>query len=464
MSIKNINRRTVLKGAGGVSLGLLAPNILRAEGKKEINICLITNPFSFTIRDKLAPEFESKTGIKVNVEILDYTTLHQKAVLDAQSATKNYDIYGLDITYAGRFSKAGALFQVNHPDHNWLERDAAEFGMQGMIPAAIYNINGINGKVYGLPSSAYNIIAHYRRDMFDKEGVKYPSNWDDHYEAVKHFSRKHNPGSPTPYGVAFMGKRGTPIIHEEWAYHWAMGGKMFGKDPLMFPIFDSPEGIEAANYYRSLKEFAPPGVESYEWGDKTTSFMKGDVPIMMAWSAWGPDLENKDKSVAAGDIEYLPMPTKPGVDFTPFGGWAQCINADSDKKEEAWEWLKWLNSYDTQMLFAEEGTGGPTRWDVLENESLQKKYPWFKALAANAKTAERAPDWYHEDYWHFRTRDEFYPDFEDIVGLALNQVLTGEKEAEPALKQAKKDYYTKLVKGGFYEHRGLQVPVALDSL
>ena len=460
MALDSMNRRALLKGTAAASVALMAPNISRAQGSKEININLITNPFSFTIRDKLAPEFEAQTGVKVNVEILDYAALHQKAMLDASSETRIYDIYGLDITFIGRFARAGALFQAN----DWLARDAEELGLEGMVPAAIHNICGINGAVYGLPSSAYNILGHYRRDLFEKEGVAYPTNWDEHKEAIAHFSRKHNPGSPTEFGVAFMGKRGTPIIHEEWAYHWAFGGKIFADDPMMFPVFDSPEGIAAAEYYKSMLDYAPPGVEGYEWGDKTAAFMRGDVPIMMAWSAWGPDLEDPEKSKGAGEIEYLPIPTAPGVDFTPFGGWAQCINADSEKKELAWEWLKWLNSYDTQLMFAEEGTGGPTRWDVLENEGLQKKYPWFKALAANAKTAEKAPDWYIEDYWHFRTRDEFYPDFEDIVGLAVNQVLTGEAEAEPALKQAKKDYYAAIVRGGFYEHRGLDIPVPIEEL
>ncbi|MCH9853762.1 MAG: extracellular solute-binding protein [Alphaproteobacteria bacterium] len=464
MQKKIIERRSVLKGMAAASAVLAAPNIIHAQSNRELNIILITNPFSFTIKEKLAPMFEAKTGMKVNVEITDYGTLHQKSMLDATTGTKQYDIYGLDITFIGRFAAAGALHQVNDPKKDWLKRDAKEFGLKGMIPAGIYNICGVNGKVYGLPSSAYNILAHYRRDLFEKEGVKYPKNWDDHKEVIKHFSRKHNPGSPTEHGVAFMGKRGTPIIHEEMAYHWGFGGSIFGKDPLMFPNFDSKEGIAAAKYYASMKEFAPKGVESYEWGDKTNSFMQGVVPVMMAWSAWGPDLENPEKSQGAGNIEYLPVPTQKGVDFTPFGGWAQCISAKTDKKDEAWEWLKWLNSYDTQVIFANEGTGGPTRWDVLDNKDLQKKFPWFKALSANAKTAERAPKWYLEDYWHFRTRDEYYPDFEDIVGLALNRIVTGDVSAEEGLKQAKKDYYNKLVRGGFYRDRGLEVPVDPKSL
>lgn len=464
MSLNKLSRRSLLKSTGAAGLVLAAPSFARAQAGKELNIILITNPFSFTIRDTLAPMFEDKTGIKVNVEITDYGTLHQKAMLDATTGTKLYDIYGLDITFIGRFAVAGALHQINDPDDNWLAHDGAEFGADGMIQAGIYNICGVNDKVYGLPSSAYNILAHYRRDLFEKEGIAYPTNWDDHKEVIKHFSRAHNPGSPTEHGVAFMGKRGTPIIHEEMAYHWGFGGSIFGNDPMMFPNFDSEEGIAAARYYASMKEFAPAGVESYEWGDKTNSFMQGVVPVMMAWSAWGPDLEDPEKSQGAGNIEYLPVPTQDGISFTPFGGWAQCISAKTDNKAEAWEWLKWLNSFDTQMVFANEGTGGPTRWDVLEDGDLQTKYPWFKALAKNAKTAEQAPDWYIEDYWHFRTRDEYYPDFEDIVGLALNQIVTGDVDAEEGLKQAKVDYYKKLVRGGFYEARGLEVPVDPASL
>lgn len=461
MSFGNFSRRTVLKSAGAVAVTLAAPNLVRAQQSKVLNIILITNPFSFTIRDKLAPMFEAATGIKVNVEITDYGTLHQKAMLDATTGTKLYDIYGLDITYIGRFAVAGALHQVNDPEADWLARDAAEFGLDGMIQAGIYSICGANDKVYGLPSAAYNILAHYRRDLFEKEGIKYPTNWDEHKEVIKHFTRSHNPGSPTEFGVAFMGKRGTPIIHEETAYHWAFGGTIYGKDPMMFPNFDNEAGVAAAKYYASMKEFAPKGVESYEWEDQTNAFTKSVVPVMMAWSAWGPDLEKSD---VAGNIEYLPIPTQNGLDFTPFGGWSQCISATTDKKVEAWEWLKWLNSYDIQKVFANEGTGGPTRWDVLQDAELQTKFPWFKALAAKAKTAEQAPDWYPEKYWHFRTNNEFYPDFEDIVGLALNQILTGDLEAEPGLKQAKVDYYKKLVRGGFYKNRGLEVPVDPDSL
>lgn len=431
---------------GGVLLGhsVLGFSETPSYAGTVLRYITITNPFVDTMRE-LVPEFERETGIKVKIEEYEHRTLHQKALLDAASRTADYDILGIDIVYMGRFAEGNFIF----PTEEWLRRDWDEIGGDQLVEPGLYSVNGYHNVNYGIPAAVYNIILYYRKDLFEKEGISVPRTWKEYEKVARSFTRKFNPASPTPYGVAMMTKRGVPIIHEWIAYLWAFGGYIY--DENLRPSVNSKEGIAAAEFYKNLIKYAPPGVVDYAYDEKIAALTTGKVPMIIAWSAWGPTVEDPAKSEVSGKLGYARIPSKPGIKFAPFGGWSMCINRYSKHKEAAWEWMKWFAKKDVQISYAEKGTGGPIRKDVLAMPILQEKFPWFKPILESADYADLAPNWYRsiDRYVHFRTRNPFYAQFEDIFGRELNAAMTGLKPVKEALDDANAEYYEVLKTGGF---------------
>ena len=59
------------------------------------------------IIEQLLPEFERKTGIKVQFEIVQYGDMHAKLVTQFLSPRSQYDIVQVDNYWAGEFPAAG---------------------------------------------------------------------------------------------------------------------------------------------------------------------------------------------------------------------------------------------------------------------------------------------------------------------------------------------------------------------
>ena len=49
-------------------------------------------------------------------------------------------------------------------------------------------------------------------------------------------------------------------------------------------IINSPDTVEATNYYNSLKKFAPPGVTNFTWDDASGQMRDGHIFTCIMWS------------------------------------------------------------------------------------------------------------------------------------------------------------------------------------
>ena len=52
-------------------------------------------------------------------------------------------------------------------------------------------------------------------------------------------------------------------------------------------IFDDPAALEAVEKWVALTEYAPPGFESYSWGDQITAFVTGNAAMSVYAGRYG---------------------------------------------------------------------------------------------------------------------------------------------------------------------------------
>jgi multiple sugar transport system substrate-binding protein len=107
-----------------------------------------------------------------------------------------------------------------------------------------------------------------RKDLMAKAGIdKIPETWEELRTAAKKMQGGGIYGVPLPFAknsaTSFVV---TTLIH-------GAGGQLFTPD-LQVAI-DSDATANALEFYKSLREFAPPGATSYSWGEMITAFVSG---------------------------------------------------------------------------------------------------------------------------------------------------------------------------------------------
>jgi len=107
-----------------------------------------------------------------------------------------------------------------------------------------------------------------RKDLMAKASIdKIPETWDELRSAAQKMQGGGIYGVPLPFAknsaTSFVV---TTLIH-------GAGGELFTPD-LQVAI-DSDATVNALEFYKSLRELAPPGATSYSWGEMITAFVSG---------------------------------------------------------------------------------------------------------------------------------------------------------------------------------------------
>jgi len=157
-------------------------NWRQVEGE-EIKV-LVTPAHYFNKFRAVSPQFTELTGIKVDFEIIPPREMREKAVLDLGAKTGNYVSHTADPMYL-------PLYEAN----KWVEpldeylndpklTDKQWFNLKDIIPlwrAA----DSVKGKLYGMPVEGEATIHIYRKDIFEKMGIKPPQTLDEFKESAK---------------------------------------------------------------------------------------------------------------------------------------------------------------------------------------------------------------------------------------------------------------------------------------
>ncbi|MCX5515884.1 sugar ABC transporter [Kaistia algarum] len=371
---------------------------------------------------KLAPQFEEKTGATVKVDILDYGSLLTKTQADFVGHTKSYDLVTMDIVWAGQYAEN--KYTVDLTD--WIKRDAAELQLDDIYPATIKYIGQYDGKQVAFPFAGYAAVMAYRKDLLDAAGIKVPETAEDFVAAAI----KLTDPSKKIYGFVANGQKGAAVAQDWLQYNAQLGGSVL--DASGKPALNSDANVASLKVYKELfDKAAPPGAVDYDWGGREESFRQGLVAMMETWSVGAPGYydPSMSKVVDSVGISFTPvgkgLPVKYGL-----GGWGMGINADIDpaKQEAAWQFIKWLTSAPVQKEFNMLGAGSYIRKSTLADPDLNAKYPFLPIIAKSFENADG-------DY---RPRIPQYPEIQDLLGTAVNNVLVGGTDPKAALDEAQK--------------------------
>jgi multiple sugar transport system substrate-binding protein len=178
---------------------------------------------------------------------------------------------------------------------------------------------------------------------------------------------------------------------------------------------------------RNKYHIAPKDVITYQEEDARHVFQEGKAVFMRNWPyAW--TLAQAANSPIAGKIGVCPMPHGPmgTKGAATLGGWNLGISAFSKHKKEAVEVIKFLTSYEAEVLKSVIGGNIPTRKAVYKDPIVLRFAPYYKDLYnvfINARPRPVSP---------------IYPEISDKIQIYVHKVLAQEMTAKAAMEELQK--------------------------
>lgn len=241
------------------------------------------------------------------------------------------------------------------------------------VPNAM-QVNAFNGGVYGLPATMDFLVMMYRKDILSEIGVSLPQSWEDVYNFTLPTLSQNNLNMYIPQNFN--------------TFLYQHGGRFYTEDGLTSTL-DTPQAHSA---FREM-------VELYtKYGIPYTTnfynrFKTGDTPLGIAgFSEYMSLTVGASNLVGKWGIALIPGTLQEdgslnrswggtSVSSSAYGSavsTSSVILADTEYPEEAWAFLKWWSSEETQLAYAleqETRLGVGARYNTANVQAFAK-LPW----------------------------------------------------------------------------------------
>jgi multiple sugar transport system substrate-binding protein len=274
-------------------------------------------------------------------------------------------------SYLGSLASNGALEPL---DDNF--RDAG-FREQDQAPGALSQCR-FKGRLYGLLFLEDCLGLIYSRDAFREAGLvpdRPPRTFEELLDAAKRLTKRDASGRNQRLGWMPL-----KDIHMLLA---AYGGRFV--DPETGGITaDDAQNVAALEWYAKVIEAqgGPEAVMAFAagFGDEqgiNNPFLRGKVAMMFN-GQWNPFWFERYGGKVDYGVAPLPHPKNSPNLVGPnwLGGNLFCIPANCRHPREAWEFLKWTQSIEAQVLFAEHMHGIPNLLAARRTPSLRTGADW----------------------------------------------------------------------------------------
>lgn len=317
------------------------------------------------LKEMADEDFTPKTGININMNVVPSGQLGAGSVntlmLSIISGTAPDVALGVDARSPVEFAFRDAVTDLT--TFSDFKEVAERFYPSILIPYRYKN------GVFALPETMDFTVLFYRKDIVQELGLKIPDTWNEVYQDVlpKLYENNMNfyyPSTYNGYGLFLF-----------------QNGGSYYKDNGTRSALDTPEAYKAFKQWTDL-------FISYGIPVETNFFTRmrnGDTPIGIAGYSHYMQLSTSAPELY-GRWSIAPVPGIEKADGTidrsvgSIASQACIIMAQSEKKQEAWEFIKWWTSEEVQTRYGRELEallGVEARWNTA-NVNAFNNLPWDK--------------------------------------------------------------------------------------
>ncbi|MBI3707331.1 MAG: extracellular solute-binding protein [Proteobacteria bacterium] len=162
----------------------------------------------------------------------------------------------------------------------------AELGKNDFL-ASYLNAVSKDEQVWGLPDWALHQEVWYRKDLFERAGLKVPNSWDELLVAAKALNQAAADGKPQVYGFAVPMGRALVAPQTYFQVFYAAGGTIFDPKTGGYVFGDQKAlAVRSLQFLIDLyKAASPPASVEWSWAEYRTAFVKGQVAMTNEWGA-----------------------------------------------------------------------------------------------------------------------------------------------------------------------------------
>lgn len=396
----------------------------------------------------------NKIWPKINVSITagPIGDILPKMQIALASKTDRYDVISEDYYYAPMVIKGGQVENIQP----YLDRDPAwRDDFYKDVPEAVLDTYRDKpakqgGQLYGLPPDSNSMLFYYRKDVFEKEGIKSPpKTWDDTVAVAKQLT------GGNQYGYIATLRRGQWAAGVFTCLYWSYGGTFFGSEDWAnmkgeqwkVNVHDDATA-QALKIAKELIAYAAPGVLNAV-DDEANGLMANGTGVMGP-NLWGGSVLTQQKTCKFWDVmstTVSPAGTGPNGKPAPtMGGLGLIMPVGSKNKEAAWAFMKFMCSPDIvktpsgeELQFGKtwvENFGQPARTSLLQKYVNLQSY--FPALGESLKVAHR--------YWPIAENGALM----EAVGTHFASFLVGQITDAQFMNNVETDCNGILKKAGYF--------------
>ncbi len=395
----------------------------------------------------LTKDFTDKNpDIQIEWVTLEENVLRERVTTDIATNGGQYDIMTIGNYEVPIWAKQGWLLP--------LEKLGDKYDVNDMLPSIRGGLT-VEGKLYAAPFYGESAMIMYRKDLFEKAGLKMPEN--PTWEFIGDAARKITDRKADVNGICLRGKAGWG---ENMAFITALtnsfGGRWF--DENWKPQFDQPEWKNSLQFYVDLmKDAGPSGAASNGFNENLTLFQQGKCGMWIDATVAASFVSNPKDSTVADKVGYALFPTH--GELKNHGNWLWSWNLaipkSSQKAESAEKFIAWATSKDySDLVASKEGWANVppgTRTSLYKNADYEKAAPFAKTTLAAMNAADiTKPTVKPVPY----TGGQFVaiPEFQSLgttVGQLFSAVVAGQSSVDDALSGAQSTATREMTRAGY---------------
>ena len=413
-----LTRNTVMSGLTACMLTITGISSALA---KEINVVLFSMPYTQGLK-ALEADFEAKTGVKANIEVVGQSVFENRVTLSFTGKTGDVDVVHTPVIQVQRWVEAGWLKPITKQVDGMSTKDDV---LKGPLDAYL-----VNNERWAMPFFAETGLMSYRKDILSEAGYdKAPETWAEMLEVAAKVKTKDTAGiamrvAPGQGFNMFV----FPMIMR------AYGGSFFKDYPTdLTPNMNTPEALKGlAVYSQLMNEYGPEGIGNFNFGEVAAAMQSGKVAMIVDGTSIIAQSIDPEKSQFADKTDIALVPKGPNGRFPAIAVHGLGVPADAKDVDASFQFIEWATSEEVLTKIAlSQSYPDFTRASVSKNTDVINKYksihPNFLSLRVEAL---------NQAIGHYRPLLPQWPEIGLAVGENINAAVNGIISNEEALKVA----------------------------
>ena len=433
---RRMSRRDFLKVGGTGLAGAALLGVAGCGGGEEPTGGMTSLVFSFgpdpsgNLQDTIGrfnDEYKGEIQVEYREMPSDTGQYFNQLRTELQAGASPIDVIGGDVVWPAQLAANGWIMDLS-------DRFTEEMRNR-FVDAAIRSVT-YSDSIWGVPFFTDAGLLYYRTDLLEEAGYSDPPlTWGELKEMALDTSQK----TGTKYGFVFQGAEYEGGVVDGLEYIWTHGGDALEEEQQDVTI-DSPEAVAGLETERSMitDGVAPVAVSIYKEPESHAIFLAGDAVFCRNWPyMYGLVEDPAQSSIKLDQVGIAAVPHAEGdQSFSGLGGWNMMINANSQKQDQAWEFVRFMTGEEGQRQRAISATLLPTLKSLYDDQEILDQVPVIR-LGKDAIQSTKS-----------RPVSPYYSDMSLKMAEQFSLSLKGDVAPEEAVKTLQTELTSIIEQGG----------------